>query len=57
VAPTTTGVAAEPAILFDPRETMALQRLIVGVRDAICACAATSLGSIRQSNNGTAYQH
>jgi hypothetical protein len=33
-APTTTGVAAEPATLFDPRETMALQRLIAGVRDA-----------------------
>jgi hypothetical protein len=33
-APTTTGVAAEPATLFDPHETMALQRLIAGVRDA-----------------------
>ena len=33
-APATTGIAAEPAILFDPRETMALQRLIAGVRDA-----------------------
>jgi hypothetical protein len=33
-APTTTGVVAEPAVLFDPRETMALQRLIAGVRDA-----------------------
>jgi hypothetical protein len=34
MAPTTTGVAAEPTTLFDPRETMALQRLIAGVRDA-----------------------
>jgi hypothetical protein len=33
-APTATGVAAEPTTLFDPRETMALQRLIAGVRDA-----------------------
>jgi hypothetical protein len=33
-APTTTGVVAEPATLFDQRETMALQRLIAGVRDA-----------------------
>jgi hypothetical protein len=32
--PTTTGVAAEPTTLFDHRETMALQRLIAGVRDA-----------------------
>jgi hypothetical protein len=33
-APTTTGVAVEPTTLFDARETMALQRLIAGVRDA-----------------------